>query len=121
MLQPFSRTCWEEPYFCCGFILGLGSGQFIFLFVSLSVLIKRKKKDVYGFHLGFFFIFFLNACQLGSSSGGCCRMKQDAPEPLWRGGGTGGTVGNAVDGFPLLSWGQQAQSSQSWGHGERTL
>lgn len=48
-----------------------------------------------------FFFFFLNACQLGNSSGGCCRMKQDAPEPLWRGGGTGGTVGNAVDGFPL--------------------
>lgn len=44
MLLPFQQdTCWEEPYFCCSFILGLGSGQFIFLFVSLSVLIKRKK------------------------------------------------------------------------------
>lgn len=35
--------------------LAWDQGQFIFLFVSLSVLIKRKKKDVYGFHLGVFF------------------------------------------------------------------
>lgn len=89
MLLPLQQdTCWEEPYFCCGFILGLGSGQFIFLFVSLSVLIKMKKRM---FIVLFFAFFFLNACQEVHlvGVGGCSREVSESMESC-RHGGHGG-------------------------------
>jgi len=68
----------EEPYFCCNFILGLGSGEFIFLFVSLSLLIKRKK----GLWVLFVLVFFLTAVNLKvhlEGVGGCSRDTAESP------------------------------------------
>lgn len=101
MLLPFQQdTYWEEPYFCCGFILGLGSGQFIFLFVSLSVLIKREKR----MFIVLFSAFFLKCLSVRKF---IWRVLEDVPVRClraWRAEGMGGTVGNAKDGYSLPSW-----------------